>query len=263
MSENTPPDRPCRGWIPSAVTLTQLPEAALQLARHVRDWLPGEAPTAPPPAEAGAALADRMSDRIGFGHDRRGRERALALLRLIREEVGSGMAPRRTRGWHDPLLVWAALDKLDVALKALVARLGWAELDGAVGYEIQNEGAIGYGKDGKPLETPAGVAKIASTTPPVPAPLLDALEHAADRLSRVLRPTLERAAAEARPAEERSGGLLDVMREAIRSKGIGAKPECLIKAARVRQQPGRQALRQLESSGEYKGFARKPPRRQK
>ncbi len=211
MSEDTPPKRPPtignpapHQWIPSPVTLLALPDAALQLVQKVRDYLPGDLPPAPAPADAEAALADRISDRIGLSAAVGVASVALRLLRLVRAEVGSGIVPTRMRGWDNPLLVWAGLNKLDLALKGLVGHLGWGELDGAAGVEIENKGCVSYGKNGKPLETPPGVAKIAASTPPVPASLLDALERAAERLSRELRPTLERTAAKSRPSENKA-----------------------------------------------------------
>jgi hypothetical protein len=49
------------------------------------------------------------------------------------------------------------------------------------------------------------------------------------------------------------------LRLAIRREGKEAKPETVIKTARINRQRGRQLLRLLEEAGEYDGFARATP----
>jgi hypothetical protein len=49
------------------------------------------------------------------------------------------------------------------------------------------------------------------------------------------------------------------MRKAIREHKKDTKPEILIKHAEINKQRGRDALRRLESLGEYSGFSRKRP----
>lgn len=57
--------------------------------------------------------------------------------------------------------------------------------------------------------------------------------------------------------------VLESLRHAISStaNGKSAKPDAIIRVAKVANQPGRAALRTLENAGEYDGFARIKPKR--
>ena len=61
--------------------------------------------------------------------------------------------------------------------------------------------------------------------------------------------------------EGKATALMRALRQAIREKGLDAKPDAIIAAAKVNRQRGRNALRQLQELGDYNGFSRNRPRR--
>jgi hypothetical protein len=64
-------------------------------------------------------------------------------------------------------------------------------------------------------------------------------------------------------AEEREAITLAALRKAISEtkNGKTAKPETIIKAAKVNNSDGREVLRKMEAADEYQGFTRETPQR--
>ena len=86
------------------------------------------------------------------------------------------------------------------------------------------------------------------------------VDEAAPKLRRILRKRALLEKAESVEQETRTG-LLGRLRKAIRELGQKARPEHVIKKAHVANKPGRELLRELQSAGEYDGFARDKPAR--
>jgi hypothetical protein len=156
--------------IPSPENLLPLPAAACRLAYLLRNWFPG----APSDAWAGLATAVESAHRVA---DLIGRARA---------EMGAYPGPLRIAGWPNALLVKAGLDRLAVALQALLECLGWQGLWNNHRWSIVSEGVTAG--DDAPVEPAEGVALIVEPPSPrhVPTKFLDALEHAAGLLHQEL-----------------------------------------------------------------------------
>jgi hypothetical protein len=97
--------------------------------------------------------------------------------------------------------------------------------------------------------------------PPVPRRLLDALERATGRLDELATAERNMKMAALPEGKGQIDADLDAMRRAIKVKGDTASPQALFKIQPIANARGRNALRELERLGEYKGFQRAKPRR--
>jgi hypothetical protein len=211
-----------------------------------------------PPPEHIFALAETsrrtavLLHRLGEARDVVAKDAAL-LYALDSLRALASVLPGRTNpvvraGWSAEVLL--AYEELCGRCRQLFSLPGWEVFGSGGPVVIGSGGVVERDQDGnviRELHNPLAEA-------PASAELLAAIEREAGFLLGAVLPLV--AGAPPNDALER-------MRLAIQAKpnGRNPKPDDLIRRVGIAEAEGRKALRQLEELGEYEGFARKKPRR--